>query len=223
MKEAWKSALGYVYALDADAGAAGTRARNAAGDAGETRAADQGGAGDEAPEILSVDISEILAGSDIRKHPLRAQVFSALRAGVNTVESTSMGRLFDAVAALLDIGQISRYEGECAILLENAAACALSEPGRSRKNDLALQFHRDVAAMILKGCLRIREKTGVSTAALSGGVFQNRVLTDEALRLLRAAGFSVYCNLAVPPNDGGISLGQAYIGMKHLEERRRNN
>jgi hydrogenase maturation protein HypF len=215
VNEAWKSALSYAFAFDADAGAAEMRARNAPGGAAAPRETG------EAPEILSVDISEILAYSDISDHPLRAQVFSALRTGVNTVESASAGRLFDAAAALLDIRQVSRYEGECAILLENAAARAISEPGKNRKNDLALQFHRDVAAVILNGCAGIREKTGASTVALSGGVFQNRVLTDEALRLLRAAGFSVYCNIAVPPNDGGISLGQAYIGMKYLEERRR--
>jgi hydrogenase maturation protein HypF len=167
-----------------------------------------------------VDISEILAYSDIMEHPFRAQVFSALESGVNTVESSSMGRLFDAVAALLDIARVSRYEGECAIMLENAAARAISEPGRSRRDDLALKFHRDTASVILRACLRIREKTGVSEAALSGGVFQNRILTAEASRLLREAGFSVYRNISVPPNDGGISLGQAYIGMKHLEEGR---
>ncbi|MDR2296587.1 MAG: carbamoyltransferase HypF [Clostridiales Family XIII bacterium] len=207
--DAWKSALCFAYALGADAGAESGHARAASDGAGE------------APEILSADISEILACGDILAHPLREQVFSALRAGVNTVESTSAGRLFDAVASLLDIGHINRYEGECAILLENAAARAIAAPGRNRKDDLALRFHRDMAAVILKGCARIREKTGVSTAALSGGVFQNRVLTDEALRLLRGAGFSVYCNIAVPPNDGGLSLGQAYIGMKHAEKRKR--
>jgi hydrogenase maturation protein HypF len=168
-----------------------------------------------------VDISAILARSDIMAHPLREQVFSALRTGVNAVESASAGRLFDAVAALLDIGRISRYEGECAILLENAAARAIAAPGKSREDALALRFHKDTAAVIQKGCADIREKTGVSAVALSGGVFQNRVLTGEALRLLRAAGFSVYTNRAMPPNDGGIALGQAYIGMKHIEERRR--
>jgi hydrogenase maturation protein HypF len=208
VKEAWKSALCYAYAFGAGAGAEGERARAAAGD-------------DEAPEIFSVDIAEILAHSGILALPCREQLFSALRTGVNSVESASAGRLFDAVAALLDIGHISRYEGECAILLENAAARAIAASGKSRTDDLALQFHKDMAVTILKACTRIREKTGVSTAALSGGVFQNRILTDEALRLLRAAGFSVYRNRAVPPNDGGLSLGQAYIGMKHKEERKR--
>jgi hydrogenase maturation protein HypF len=205
VKEAWKSALCYAYAL----GAAGAdRADTGAGDPA---------AGAAPPEILSADLSEILAYSNITEHPLRDQVFAALRSGVNAVESSSAGRLFDAAAALLGLGEVNRYEGECAILLENAAERALSAPGKSRRDDLALRFHRDLAAVILRACSRIREGTGVSTVALSGGVFQNRVLTDEALRLLRKAGFSAYCNIAVPPNDGGISLGQAYIGMKHIE------
>ncbi|MDR2131849.1 MAG: carbamoyltransferase HypF, partial [Clostridiales Family XIII bacterium] len=104
-------------------------------------------------------------------------------------------------------------------LLENAAARAKAAPGKSRADDLALLFHERMAALILAGCARIRERTGVSAVALSGGVFQNRILTEAALRLLQEAGFTAYRNVAVPPNDGGISLGQAYIGMKVLEER----
>jgi hydrogenase maturation protein HypF len=210
MKEAWKSALCYAYALGAGGAADGKdRAADFADPVGAP----------EAPETFSVDISEILAYGDISEHPLRGSVFAALRTGVNTVECASVGRLFDAVSALLDIGRVNRYEGECAILLENAAARAMSEPGRSRKDDLALRFHRDVAAMILKACASVREKTGVSAVALSGGVFQNRVLTDAASRLLRESDFSVYRNVVVPSNDGGISLGQAYVGMRRLTAR----
>jgi hydrogenase maturation protein HypF len=233
MKEAWKSALCYAYAFGAGGGAGGVAVgadpaddgavagRAGGGVADGADPADDGAGGGAAPEVFSVDLSEILAYSGGAAHPLREQVFAALRSGVNVVESSSAGRLFDAAAALLGVGEINRYEGECAILLENAAARALSAPGRSLRDDLALQFHRDVAAVILRVCAHIRERTGVSTAALSGGVFQNRVLTDEALRLLRGAGFSVYYNIAVPPNDGGISLGQAYIGMRHIEAQRR--
>jgi hydrogenase maturation protein HypF len=209
-KDGLKSALGYAYAF----GAAGPAYRARATRADEkTRA-------DEEPFIVYPDISEILEYSDIMDHPLRGSVFAALEAGVNTAESSSMGRLFDAVAALLGIHTVNRYEGECAIMLENAAALAMSKPGENRRNDLALKFHMDSAVMILNVCENIRKKTGVSTAALSGGVFQNRILTDETLRLLREAGFSVYCNVAVPPNDGGVSLGQAYIGMLHAVTER---
>jgi hydrogenase maturation protein HypF len=211
MKDGVKSAFGYAFALQAQNAA---KREQMSGVTGEATAG-----GDSAPEILQPDISEILAYSDIMTHPLRESVFSALESGVNSVESSSMGRLFDAVAALLGIHEFNRYEGECAIMLENAAARALSAPGRSKRDDLALKFHNDVAAMILGVCVRVRERTGVSVVALSGGVFQNRILTDEALRILRGADFSVYCNSAVPPNDGGVSLGQAYIGMKHIELR----
>ncbi|MDR1247385.1 MAG: carbamoyltransferase HypF [Clostridiales Family XIII bacterium] len=200
-----KSALSYAFAF----GAAKPKDKARPALACETTCAD------EKPDIVCPDISEILAYSDIMNHPLRAPVFSALEAGINAVESSSMGRLFDAVAALLGIHTFNRYEGECAVMLENAAARALSIPGKSKRDDLALKFHNDLAVMILNVCENIRERSGVSIAALSGGVFQNRILTDETLRLLRGSGFSVYCNVAVPPNDGGVSLGQAYIGMLH--------
>jgi hydrogenase maturation protein HypF len=136
------------------------------------------------------------------------------------VESSSAGRLFDAVAALLGIQSVNRYEGECAIMLENAAAEAARAPGRSEAGDLALRFHRDLALVIRDACRRIREKTGVRQAALSGGVFQNKILMEETLRLLRDADFCVYYNVAAPPNDGGVSLGQAYVGMRRLREKR---
>jgi hydrogenase maturation protein HypF len=200
MKDGVKSALSYAFAF---------------GDG----AVDMPDTGDGSPEVVCPDISAILAYGDIMAHPGRDSIFSALESDVNTVESSSMGRLFDAVAALLGIHEVNRYEGECAIMLENAAARALFAPCMSERDDLALKFHNDVAAMILGVCVRIRKRTGVSTVALSGGVFQNRILTDETLRILRGIGFSVYCNSAVPPNDGGVSLGQAYIGMKHIEPR----
>jgi hydrogenase maturation protein HypF len=96
-------------------------------------------------------------------------------------------------------------------MLENAAALALKRPGTRRAWDLALKFHMDVAAVVFDVCNRIRENTGVAAVALCGGVFQNRVLMAECLRLLRKGGFTPYYNIAVPPNDGGLSLGQAYV------------
>lgn len=168
---------------------------------------------------------------------------AALKNNINTVLSSSMGRLFDAVASILDIGDENTYEGECAINLEKAAVLALGnniEPVKlsfeviqkddtinidtaailkeicSLKEDsdrgaLALGFHYSIAEAVLKVCEIIRGRENINTVALSGGVFQNRVLIERVLNILREKDFQVYINKAVPPNDGGISLGQTYI------------
>jgi hydrogenase maturation protein HypF len=168
---------------------------------------------------------------------------------INTVLTSSMGRLFDAVASILDICQENRYEGECAVLLEKEALLAvrnhieqpenltfaihkksgiieidprpvikaISTLRRTRtKASLALGFHYSAAKAVLRVCEIIREEQNINTVALSGGVFQNTILTERVLKLLREKDFSVYINMAVPPNDGSISLGQTYIGLMSL-------
>jgi hydrogenase maturation protein HypF len=168
---------------------------------------------------FEIDISEIVnygAGteSDKRKHwPI---IKAALDYNINTIESSSIGRLFDAVSSLLGICQENNYEGQCAILLEDAAARAMKSPGASLKDDLALKFHINVAGAVLEQCEKFRIKTGVNKVALTGGVFQNKILMEECLSLLRASKFEVFYNISVSPNDGGIALGQNYIAMHHL-------
>jgi hydrogenase maturation protein HypF len=71
----------------------------------------------------------------------------------------------------------------------------------------------NVAEAIVQQCKNARNELGIERVCLSGGVFQNKILMEETLRLLRADGFTVYYNIHVPPNDGGIALGQNYIGM----------
>ena len=173
---------------------------------------------------------------------------AALDNKINTVLTSSMGRLFDVAASLLDICQENRYEGEGAALLEKEAVLAVRnhlEPenltfaickksgiieidpkpvikaistlrGTRSKASLALGFHYSVANAVLRVCEIIREEQNMNTVALSGGVFQNTILTERVLKLLREADFSVYVNMAVPPNDGSISLGQTYIGLMSL-------
>ena len=80
-----------------------------------------------------------------------------------------------------------------------------------RTETLALRFHVTVCRVILDACLRLRERYGLRTAVLSGGVFQNRILLTRTLPALENAGFEALINRAVPSNDGGVSLGQAYI------------
>jgi hydrogenase maturation protein HypF len=77
---------------------------------------------------------------------------------------------------------------------------------------IAARFHNGLAMMVRDVCLRLREETGLDEVALSGGVFQNVTLLGRTVPLLEEAGFTVYLHRLVPPNDGGISLGQAVVG-----------
>ena len=199
--------------------------------------------GDDAAEnaALTADCYRVAAG-ERAGDPL---VAAAVSAGVNTFRSSSMGRLFDAAAAILGVCGQNSYEGECPIALENAADAARKEgvspyPFRFRlarggdgcvvadqadfasqflrasrdgagAGPAALGFHLAVAEMTLEICRTIRKETGESRVALSGGVFANLLLLGECRRLLQGDGFKVYLNSAVPMNDGGISLGQAWI------------
>ncbi|MCL2514211.1 MAG: Sua5/YciO/YrdC/YwlC family protein, partial [Oscillospiraceae bacterium] len=178
-----------------------------------------------------------------------AIIYAALSRGINTVRSSSMGRVFDAVSSILDICHESEYSGQCAVELENAAAEYLpdgngnpepfpydikEEGGQAiidltpcikeiyrlynngeNKNALAWRFHITVCGFIVEVCEKIAKKTGVYRVALSGGVFQNRILTENTFPALQKAGFAVYRNVSVPAGDGGISLGQVYIGMNN--------
>jgi hydrogenase maturation protein HypF len=138
-------------------------------------------------------------------------IMKALEGDVNTIESSSMGRIFDGVAALLGICSYNRYEGQCAMMLEDAADWAMKHPGMNPAADLALAFHHKVAQAILEQCAIIRQETGIAQVALTGGVFQNKILMEESLALLRKEGFDPYYNISVSPNDGGIALGQLYV------------
>jgi hydrogenase maturation protein HypF len=160
------------------------------------------------------------------------------RRGVHAPATSSMGRLFDAAAALLGVRDTVHYEGQAAIELEQLADVrergayrARIEPGepfavrgadliRAMAEDLAAgtgreviaaRFHNAIAALTEAGCLLLRERHGLSTVALSGGVFQNLLLLHAVAGRLEARGFRVLVHARVPCNDGGISLGQAVI------------
>jgi hydrogenase maturation protein HypF len=160
------------------------------------------------------------------------------RRGINAPLTSSAGRLFDAVAAILGVRDAINYEGQAAVELEQLADAAESgaypvriEPGQPfqvRAGDLvqaviddltagtphqviAARFHHGVAALIEAGCLLLRERHGLGTVALSGGVFQNLLLLGGTVTRLEAQGFRVLVHSRVPCNDGGISLGQAVV------------
>src|ERR671936_1520565 len=142
--------------------------------------------------------------------------------------SSGMGRLFDAVAALLGVRERVNYEGQAAIELEQLAGETSAEPypwrfsdgaalvravhddleaGRPRA-DIAAAFHETIAAGAAEACARIGEPRSV---ALSGGTFQNLRLLESTRRRLEAHGFHVLTHRLVPPNDAGISYGQAAV------------
>ncbi len=159
---------------------------------------------------------------------------------INSPQTSSLGRLFDAVAALLDLCDEALYEGQAAIELEvQASVCTdrvasypfasgyqmpatldVAPMIRAIVNDMeqgvplsriAKHFHYTMAEMLAIACCETREQSGLNTVALSGGVFQNRLLLEQLMARLVAMGFQVYTNRRVPPNDGGLSLGQAAI------------
>lgn len=171
-------------------------------------------------------------------------VLSAVRAGVNAPLTSSVGRLFDAVSALLGVRDVAGYEGQAAIELEHVADPAergsypmalfgdvveVAELVRGLVRDVlaevgvpvvAARFHNAVADMVLGVCTVLREQHDLSRVALSGGVFQNALLLDRCLEGLQASGFEVLTHRQVPPNDGGISLGQACVAGARLRTGR---
>ncbi len=157
---------------------------------------------------------------------------------INTPSTSSMGRLFDAVSALLGVRHIASYEGQAAVELE-----ALADPNEAGSYPfdihdgiidplpvlvelisgwraaiplpiLSARFHNSLANMVLEVCRSIRSSTGAGTVALSGGVWQNQFMLGRTLAGLRVAGFQVLIHRILPPNDGCIALGQALIAAK---------
>ena len=197
---------------------------------------------------------------------LRVQFMMADR-NINSIRSTSAGRLFDAVSAVLGIRRISTFEGEASTTLQFTAEKWSEDPGtihyrngseeealmpapEIRKaedgaliqntddmfmwlteqrlagrsvEELAWIFHQSLVDGIVKMCCGIREKTGVQTAALSGGVFQNRLLLRMCEAGLEDEGFEVLIHSMVPPNDGGICLGQAAVAARALYKSKEND
>ncbi|MBN2429370.1 MAG: carbamoyltransferase HypF [Deltaproteobacteria bacterium] len=165
--------------------------------------------------------------------------------GVNSPMTSSCGRLFDAVGALVGLRQKVSYEGQAALELEMAISVetedgsypfslveedgmmifepstlirAIVEEVQSQEDAgrISARFHNTLALMVLEACKRIRERTGLAVAALSGGVFQNLYLTEKTLAALEEGGFRVLTHSVVPPNDGGLALGQAVIAGRQV-------
>ena len=171
-----------------------------------------------------------------------------LTKGIHSPLTSSMGRLFDAVASLAGLRQVVNYEAQAAIELESIIdgqassrpyefAIRISEVSdgqllidptpcfvqiladlRSGKaaGQIAARFHAGVARMVLEVCRQIRQTGGCDQVALSGGVWQNLALATQTIQLLEADQFHVYIHRRVPPNDGGLALGQALAAVQMI-------
>ncbi|SNB47091.1 carbamoyltransferase HypF [Geobacter sp. DSM 9736] len=166
-----------------------------------------------------------------------------IEGGLNSPLTSSCGRMFDAVAALLGLRTRVTFEGQAAMELEASAEQApatwnfpyVIEAGENKlvadgvlpvaalvegllagepPATLARRFHETLAALAAEMCDRVREKSRLHRVVLSGGVFQNRLFTERLCRLLEEKDFSVFTHRLVPPNDGGIALGQAVIAAR---------
>ena len=177
-------------------------------------------------------------------------VASLVTTGIHAPPTSSAGRLFDAVAAILGVRDACSYEGQAAIELEQLASCDAAETSGEERYEpdfddcesgpfvvdtgpivravvadllsghppaaIAHRFHQAVVTMIRRGCAAARDEHGLDTVALSGGVFQNRLLVESVVPALERDGFTVLTHAQIPPNDGGISLGQAAVAASHL-------
>jgi hydrogenase maturation protein HypF len=176
------------------------------------------------------------------KWPILQQMIAR---GLNSPLTSSLGRLFDAISALLGLRTEVVYEGQAAIELEifaepdgqsypfaiygeNPAILDIVPTIHALVYELqqgisipriAGRFHTTVAELLTAGCIRAREASRLQTVALSGGVLQNRLLLEQLITRLQAHGFQVYTNRRVPPNDGGLSLGQAAVAAARLQAR----
>jgi len=172
----------------------------------------------------------------------RKAIDGQLKHQINTVRTSSLGRLFDAISALAGICQASSYEGQAAILLE--AAVDMDEKGSYlleiagneiaviplmqavvadlnagiSSSRIAARFHNALAEMALTACEKLRGEHGLKSVALSGGVWQNRTLLNSTLTKLRQAGFTILLHRRLPPNDGCIALGQALVAAHTIKK-----
>jgi len=181
----------------------------------------------------------------------REKFVSLLRSGIASPWTTSMGRLFDAVASLAGLSRETSFEGQAAMAVQFPAeqgieTCGGREEGypmdlvpsespgtkwmldwqpmiNAVLDDVCRGIHPELVAArfhvgLAEGVVRVAQAAGLPRVVLTGGCFQNRLLLSLARYRLEAAGFTVYCHRLVPPNDGGLSLGQAVIAGHSLND-----
>lgn len=192
------------------------------------------------PQLDSLDLPMF------RRIPAKtaAAVRTMIERRINTVDTSAVGRLFDAVASIVGLRDEVNFEAQAAIELETCAASDVEatypfhiidgDPAQvdvrpaieqivrdvcSAKSTswISAAFHNTMAAIIVELCERLRSGEGLTRVSLSGGTFQNVRLTERAAAELRMRGFEVFLHSKVPPNDGGLSLGQAVIANAALQ------
>ena len=161
--------------------------------------------------------------------------------GFNAPPTSSIGRLFDAVAALIGLCEEISYEAQAAMMLESASdplesgfyemplekdiidplpmirAIVADLKASVSMGSIAARFHNSLVRMSLEVCRQIRQETGLRTVVISGGVWQNMRLMNLTLPALEAEGFTALIHTQLPPNDGCVSLGQAVVALAHLQ------
>lgn len=170
-------------------------------------------------------------------------VDAMLARGVQTVQTSSVGRLFDAIASLLGLAEEVTFEAEAAIALETGAGAGIEgtypfdlhngspmvldlratvttiwkalEQGRPVA-EIAARFHNTLSAAVVEICSQMAAETGLRRVCLSGGSFQNMYLLGQTVVHLRGRGLEVFVHATVPANDGGIALGQAAVAAELL-------
>ena len=197
-------------------------------------------------EMLAYDLPPLKAADD-----QRAQLATLLRSGIASPWTTSMGRLFDAVASLTGLCSQASFEGQAAMAVQFAAEQEEDAggirvegypidlvPSHSSDTKWMIDWRSMVSAMLddirrgvspekiaarfhvglAEGVVRVAQAAGLPRVVLTGGCFQNRLLLSLVRRRLEEAGFTVYSHSLVPPNDGGLSLGQAVIAAHRLND-----
>ena len=175
----------------------------------------------------------------------RRFVQKMIETGFNSPLTSSAGRLFDAVAAILGLCDVTSYEAQAAIRLESIAdpwvtdrypfavqtgdrpwvldfsptICAILDQRRQgvAVGEISAKFHNTIAASVLEICRFLRGQRDLNVVALSGGVFQNELLLRRTVEALQSRHFRVFTNTAVPLNDGGLALGQVAVAAERMK------
>jgi hydrogenase maturation protein HypF len=187
----------------------------------------------------SEDLAPVAAADEQTRRTLRRM----LDLDLNSPKTSSMGRLFDAISALTGVRQNVNYEAQAAIEFEALVDSQESEAYELAVDEriidpaplvaavvadmrkgipvpkIAARFHNGISEMVVRVCKRMSERSGSKNVALSGGVWQNRVLLRRVHSLLRESGFRVYIHRQIPANDGGICLGQAAVVVYQSSEQ----
>jgi hydrogenase maturation protein HypF len=192
-----------------------------------------------------MEYSDILARVEPDTNKIQL-IAAQIEKGLNVAQTSSLGRLFDAVSALIGLGAKNRFEAELPMALESIIEAGIEKtyPVECTEQEgvfrfqyspiiqgvlsdirfevnreiIAAKFHNTICEGLLEMTVKAREKTGIEDVALSGGVFCNCYLANRMIRRLQQEQFRVLWKKSVPVNDGGIALGQAAIAAAIIEK-----